>query len=128
MHRGYNCNCAGPSAPSTARSYAGRIARTAAGRPAARAPAAARPADRSAPRAVVGADRDADSVVDQVAEQAVQGGLAVEPVEDQPHRRLDLLVGVDRPLAGGQPDVADRGHAEEVAAAGLVELALVHSF
>jgi hypothetical protein len=65
-------------------------------------------------------------VVDQVAEQAVQGGLAVELVEDQPHRRLDLLVGVDRPLARGEPDVADRGQAQEVAATGLVELALIH--
>ncbi len=67
-------------------------------------------------------------MVDQVAEQAVQRRLAVELIEDQPHGHLDLLVGVDRPLAGGGPDVADRGRAQQLAAAGLVELALIHAF
>ena len=38
---------------------------------------------------------------------------------------LDLLVGVDRPRAGGA-DVADRRGAQQLAAAGLVQLALVH--
>jgi hypothetical protein len=86
------------------------------------------PLESAAVRAVVRPDRDADPVVDQVTEQAVQGRLPVELIEDQPHRRLDLLVGVDGPLARSEPDVADRGHAQEVAAAGLVELALIHAF
>jgi hypothetical protein len=42
------------------------------------------------------------------------------------HRRLDLLVRVDRPLAGEQPDVADRGRTQQLTSSGLVELALIH--
>ena len=67
-------------------------------------------------------------MTDQVAEQAVQGRLPVELIEDQPDGRLHLLVGVDGPLARGEADVADRGHAHQRPAAGLVELALIHAF
>jgi hypothetical protein len=37
-----------------------------------------------------------------------------------------LLVGVDRPLTGSEPDVPDRGHAHQRPPAALVELALIH--
>ena len=55
---------------------------------------------------------DADLVVNQVPEQSVQRGLAVELVEDQPDHGLDLLVGIDRPFAAGEADVAERRRAE----------------
>jgi hypothetical protein len=74
----------------------------------------------------VGPNGDEDWVRDQVAEGPLESRLAVELVEDQPHRIPDLFVGVDHPHARGQADGADRRRAQEFAAAGLVELALVH--
>ena len=66
-----------------------------------RRPVGPPPLQLPAVRPVSRPHRDADLVVDQVAEQAVQRRLAVELVEDQSDGRLDLLVGVDRPLAAG---------------------------
>ena len=72
--------------------------------------------------------RDLNPVMHQVTQQAMHRALAVELVEDQPHHRLDLLVRIDGRFAAGQRDVANGRRAKQLAAAGLVEPALVHPF
>jgi hypothetical protein len=62
----------------------------------------------------------------QVAQHTLYRPLTVELIEDQPDGGLHLLVGVDGPLASGELHVADRRGPERRAAAGLVDLALVH--
>jgi len=47
------------------------------------------------------ADRQLDVVGDQVSEQAEYCSLAVKLLEDQPHHRLDLLIGIDERLTAG---------------------------
>ena len=64
--------------------------------------------------------------MDQVAQQPVQGPLAIELVEDQPHHLLRLLVGVQGQAASRLADIADRRVVEQLAAAGLVQPPLVH--
>src|SRR5262245_42331451 len=69
---------------------------------------------------------DLNPVMHQVTQQAVHRALAVELVEDEPHHRLDLLVRIDGRLAAGQREVANGRRAKQLAAASLVEPALVH--
>ena len=70
------------------------------------------------------AHAEADVVSDQVAQQGMEGAQLLELPEDQPHHRLDLLVGVEDDLPGGPPDVPDGQGERELAAAGLGKLTL----
>ena len=74
-------------------------------------------------RPVVGADAEPDVVLPEVAGDGVGGPQLVELVEDQADDPPDLLVEVHRQPAGRRLDVADRRVGEQLAAAGLVELA-----
>ena len=59
-------------------------------------------------------------------QHAVHRPLPVELVEDQPDDVLGLLVGVERDLPGRLLDVPGRDADDQLPAAGLVQLALVH--
>ena len=65
--------------------------------------------------------------MDEVAEQAVERPPAIELVEDQANRGLDLLVGVDLEGARRASDIADRRQAVELAPPRLVPLAAIHA-
>ena len=62
-------------------------------------------------------------IVPEVAGHGVGGPQLIELVEDQADDTPDLLVGVQRQAAGRRLDVSDRRVGEQLAAAGLVELA-----
>ena len=79
-------------------------------------------------RAAVGPDRHPDPMMHEGAEQAVQAPLTLEFLKDQVDHGLGLLVGIKGEPAGGQLDVPDRRMREQLTAAGLVELALIHPF
>ncbi len=81
------------------------------------------PFEVAAIRPVVRADAEPDVILPEVASDSVRGPQLIELVEDQEDDPLDLLVGVRRQAAGRRLDVADRRVGEQLAAAGLVELA-----
>ena len=62
----------------------------------------------------------------QVTQQAADRALPLELLEDQPHRALHLRVGVEGKGTIRRLDVADRRMVVDLAAAGLVQQALVH--
>ena len=78
-------------------------------------------------RPVVRADPDADAVLDEILQEPVDALELVEFVEDQADDLLDLLVGVEGELAGGELDVADRRADEQLAAHRLVPPPLIEA-
>ena len=86
----------------------------------------ATPFELTAVGTVVRPDRHADAVRDQVAQQAVDAAVPLELVEQQADHALHLLVGVQGERARRQLDVAGGRVVEHLAAARLVQQALVH--
>ena len=80
------------------------------------------PAVRSALRP----HRQPDPVGDQRPQDAVHRPLPVELVEDQADDPLGLLVRVERDLPGRRLDVPGRDADDQLPAAGLVQLPLIH--
>jgi hypothetical protein len=56
----------------------------------------------------------------------MQRRLAIELIEDQPHDRLHLFVRVKGRRSSRDAHITDRRRPLQLAAAGLVQLALVH--
>ena len=71
-------------------------------------------------------DRQPDPAGDQGPQDAVDRPLPVELVEDQADDVLGLLVGVERDQTGRQLDIPGRDADDQLPAAGLVQLPLMH--
>jgi hypothetical protein len=95
--------------------------------PAHRAWARQAPFQLAAPWSAVEAHPQTDPIPDQIAVEALARAQLVELVEDHPHGRLDLLVGIEGDFPGGQLDIPAGDVEEQRAPIGLVQPAAFQS-